>query len=561
MSKKILMLISIALIISCNDTTTKETTDMKKKQQNFVWDNANVYFLLTDRFCNAEKSNDVSFGRNQPTAKLRNFIGGDIKGITKKIKEGYFRKLGINAIWLTPIVEQIHGYVDEGQGKTYGYHGYWAKDWTSIDPNFGTEADMLELVKTAHENGIRILLDVVLNHTGPVTDKDELWSDDWVRTNPACTYTDYETTVSCTLVKNLPDIRTESNKDVELPEALVKKWKKEGRYEQEVAELDAFFKRTLMPRTPSNYIIKWLTDFIRKFGIDGYRIDTVKHVEESIWKDLIKEAQIAFADWKKANPDAVLDDNDFYVVGELYGYNINSNYYYDFSDKRINYYDAGFNSLINFGFKYDAAQKQSYEELFSYYSTCLNDSLQGKSVMNYISSHDDSQPFDKLRKKPFEAATKLLLCPGISQLYYGDESSRLLEVEGADGDANLRSFMNWDEIDQNKEIGNHKVKEILTHWQKLGQFRNAHVAVGAGVHKMLSESPYYFVRSYESKNINDKVVVGLDLPKGKKEVSVENIFKNGTLLKDYYSNKNVEVKDGKVSIDTDFNIVLLGVDN
>ena len=66
---------------------------------------------------------------------LRGFEGGDIKGITQKIKEGYFTDLGINAIWMTPIVEQIHGGTDEGTGVTYGFHGYWAKDWTKIDPN------------------------------------------------------------------------------------------------------------------------------------------------------------------------------------------------------------------------------------------------------------------------------------------------------------------------------------------------------------------------------------------------------------------------------------------
>ncbi len=558
MNKKILILLSIFFVLSCNNDTKKEISKNQSNKTDFVWQNANVYFLLTDRFYNADKSNDVNFGRNAETAKLRNFMGGDIKGITKKIKDGYFKKLGINAIWLTPIVEQIHGYVDEGQGKTYGFHGYWAKDWTRIDPNFGTEADMLELVKTAHEHGIRILLDIVLNHTGPVTKQDPQWSDDWVRTKPACTYDSYESTVSCTLVENLPDVKTESSKEVDLPETLVKKWKEEGRYEKELASLNAFFKKSGLARTPSNYIIKWLTDFIRKFGIDGFRIDTVKHVEKSIWKTLIEQARTAFADWKKSNPKAVLDDNDFFIVGELYGYNVYSNHYYNFPDKRVNYYDAGFNSLINFGFKYDAEKKSSYEDLFSYYSRCLNDSLKGKTVMNYISSHDDDHPFDKLRNKPFEAATKLLLCPGISQVYYGDESSRVLDVEGAVGDAHLRSFMNWDEITANKDVAGFKVADILAHWQKLGQFRNAHVAVGAGVHKMLSESPYYFARTYKSDKITDTVIMGLDLPKGEKKISVGNLFKNGTELKDYYSKKTVKVDNGTISLNTDFDIVLLG---
>ena len=149
--------------------------------------------------------------------------------------------MGINAIWFTSIFEQIHGSVDEGTGNTYGYHGYWTKDWTNLDANFGTKENLHELVKKAHQKGIRIVLDAVINHTGPVTDKDPVWGKDWVRTGPQCTYKNFETTTACTLVKNLPDILTESNENVELPDFLIKKWKEEGRYEQEMNELDAFF--------------------------------------------------------------------------------------------------------------------------------------------------------------------------------------------------------------------------------------------------------------------------------------------------------------------------------
>lgn len=157
-----------------------------------------------------------------------------------KNRRRLFTDLGINAIWFTPVVEQIHGATDEGTGKTYGYHGYWAKDWTSIDPNFGTRKDLEKLVKTAHSKGIRILLDVVLNHTGPVTEKDPVWPDDWVRTGPKCEFTTYENTTACTLVENLPDILTESDEAVELPDALLAKWKDEGRLSKELDELQLF---------------------------------------------------------------------------------------------------------------------------------------------------------------------------------------------------------------------------------------------------------------------------------------------------------------------------------
>ncbi len=257
--KKIVTLFSISLLlIACS-----ELKPVDKSKTPFVWDGANLYFLLTDRFNNADHTNDVNFDRTDETAVLRGFKGGDIKGIIAKINDGYFTNLGINAIWMTPLVEQIHGSTDEGTGVTYGFHGYWTRDWTALDPNFGTMDDLKELVTTAHKKGIRIVLDAVINHTGPVTLLDSVWPEEWVRTSPSCTYQDYETAITCTLVKNLPDIKTESNEAVELPEYLVEKWKMEGRYEQEVKELDAFFVSTGYPRAPRFYIIKWLTDYIK----------------------------------------------------------------------------------------------------------------------------------------------------------------------------------------------------------------------------------------------------------------------------------------------------------
>ncbi len=481
-------------------------------------------------------------------------MGGDIKGITQKIEEGYFNELGINAIWFTPVVEQIHGSVDEGTGSTYGFHGYWAKDWTRLDPNFGTEEDLHELIEKAHANGIRIVLDVVVNHTGPVTDKDPLW-ENWMRTAPNCTYKDYATTIACTLVENLPDTRTESNEEVELPKHLVEKWKKEGRYEEEIASLDAFFERTGYPRAPRFYIIKWLTDYIRKFGVDAFRVDTVKHTEEYVWKELWEEARIAFISWKSQNPHRKLDDQDFYMMGEVYGYGISGGRLYDFGDKQVDYFAQGFKSLINFEFKYDAAK--DYEFIFHKYDSLLHEKLTDKSIVNYLSSHDDGSPFDQDRSRAFEAANKLLLSPGAAQVYYGDESSRTLVVEGTVGDATLRSFMNWEELTEGVSRGGHAVNEVLAHWQKLGKFRKEHPAIGAGRHEMLTESPYVFKRIYQVGNVLDKVVVGLELPEGEKSLPVTGVFANRTRLVDAYSGERVTVAKGHATLTTPFSTVLL----
>ena len=521
-----------------------------KKEVPFVWEGANVYFLLTDRFNNGDPGNDVNFERTEDTAVLRGFEGGDLQGITQKIEEGYFTKLGINAIWFTPIVEQIHGATDEGTGNTYGYHGYWTKDWTTIDPNFGTRKDLEKLVKTAHSKGIRILLDVVLNHTGPVTEKDPVWPSEWVRTDPICEFTTYENTTACTLVNNLPDILTESDEPVELPDALLAKWKEEGRLSQELDELQLFFERTGYPRAPRFYIIKWLTDYINDFGVDGFRVDTVKHVNENAWTDLHKEANHAFETWKKKHPDQILDNNSFYMVGEVYNYGISGGREFDFGDKKVDFFNYGFKSLINFDLKNDA--QNSYETVFKKYSKLLNTKLKGKSVLNYLTSHDDGNPFDRERKMPVRAANMLLLTPGASQVYYGDETSRSLTIEGTEGDATLRSFMNWQDLDSLPQI-----QKVHEHWQKLGQFRRDHPAIGAGKHKRLSKSPYVFSRSYTSGDYKDKVVIGLDLPKGKKSLYVKGFFGDGTTLYDTYSKTEVQVAKGRVTLENDNDIVLL----
>ena len=546
--KNILFFIILATIISCKEKLVSNKTAKKRSANEFVWEGANIYFLLTDRFNNGDTLNDVNFNRTKETGKLRGFEGGDIKGITQKIKEGYFTDLGINAIWMTPIVEQIHGGTDEGTGLTYGFHGYWTKDWTKIDPNYGTKEDLKELVALAHKNGIRILLDAVINHTGPVTENDPVWPSDWVRTKPQCTYENYKNTVSCTLVKNLPDIKTESNEAVELPQQLVAKWKSEGRYEQEVKELEDFFERTGHPKAPRFYIMKWLTDYITEFGIDGYRVDTVKHTEESVWQEFRKECDFAFEEYKKNNPDKVLDNNNFYLVGEVYNYAISHGKAFDFGDKKVNYFDKAFNSLINFELKWNVKQ-MAEKDVFYKYDSILQNDLKNYGILNYMSSHDDGNPFDNERKKPYKTATMLFLTPGTAQVYYGDETARNLTIKGTVGDATLRSFMNWDNIETKV-----KTQKILKHWQKLGQFRNNHVSVGAGKHQLISEENGLIFSRVKN---NDKVIVGINLPKGKKEINVLSIFNEGDLLNDFYSKTIGVVRDGKFILKSEFDIVLL----
>jgi alpha-amylase len=413
---------------------------------------------------------------------------------------------------------------------------------------------MQELVEAAHGHGIRLLLDVVINHTGPVTDKDPAWPSSWVRHSPTCTHKGYETSVACTLVKNLPDVHTESDKPVDLPPSLKQKWQQEGRLEQEMKELDEFFSSTGYPRAARFYIIKWLTDYVRKYGIDGFRVDTAKHTEAGIWAELKKEAVRAFEDWKKNNPGKKMDDNEFFMVAEVYGYGAGGGRSYDYGDRKVDFYANGFESMINFGFKYDA--RQTYDSLFTKYDTILHGgSLEGLNVLNYLSSHDDGDPFDKLRQQALVSGTKLLLAQGAAQIYYGDETARPLVVAGAEGDANLRSFMNWDQLERDS-----LAKATFDHWSKLSLFRKNHPAVGDGKHKKLQDAPYIFSRDYSKNDFSDKILVALDAPLGTKTISVFNVFAEGTALKDYYSGQSIRVTDGNIKLSTPYSILLLAAD-
>ena len=549
-------LINAALIFVCLFTSVSSNNAIAQTPTSAFWRNATVYFMLTDRFKNGEPENDLSYNRTTEPALLRGFEGGDIQGIIDKIEDGYFTDLGVDAIWMTPVIEQIHGY-DDSSGITYSYHGYWPKDWTAVDANFGTEAQLAQMIKTAHAHNIRVLIDVIINHTGPATQMDVSWPDEWVRTRPICNWSSYIQNTQCAIATSLPDIKTESEVPVELPDFLLDKWQTEGRLEQELAELEQFFARTGYPPAPKYYIVKWLTDWVREYGVDGFRVDTAKHVEAEIWTILKKESEIAFAQYQAKHPQQLADSQPFYMVGEVMNWGIlgfknavESTLAYDYGDKRVNFFDYGFDGLINIGFVEHV--QQDIEKLYSRYSAYLNEGpMQGKGMLNYIGSHDDQDSFDRARKHNYTTAFKLMMAPGGVQIYYGDELARPMLVEGSYGDVGMRANMNWNDLSQLE------TQALLAHWQKLGKFRQQFPAVGAGVHQMLNASPYVFKRELSEAQT---VVIAQGLAPGIKSIKLNSVFAEGVVLKDYYSGLSAPVKNNRVEINTPYAYLLLAPD-
>jgi alpha-amylase len=543
----------IALVLGCGGSPSGESSGSSYATPAAAaawWNNATVYFLLTDRFQNDDPSNDNAAGRAHDGALLRSFEGGDLAGVLARIESGYFDSLGVTALWLTPFVEQIHAAVDEGTGKTYGYHGYWTHDWTAVDPALGTKALLRSVVEAAHRHGMKVLMDAVINHPGPVTPVDSAWPDSWVRTSPQCTYQSYASTTECTLVPTLPDVRTNSDQPVQLPSWLQAKWRAEGRLDQEVGSLNAFFQRTGYPRAPRFYIIKWLTDWVRDCGFDGYRVDTAKHFAVSVSYELRREADRAYADWRAAHPDEERDSLPFYMVGEVFGWDENAGRQYNYGDGKVDFFAGGYDALINFGFKQEA--RGNLDALYSRYAGSLRTGdLRGVALLNYASSHDDGSPLDPDRQDPEGTGTRLLLAPGGAQIYYGDELARPLKVAGAEGDANLRSLMNWGDLTQPT------TKATLDHWRKLGQFRRSHPAIGAGDHRQLQAVPYVFSRTLTAGGVADKVVIALDQPDGARTVPVGNLFPEGTVLYDSYSALQGTVHQSAVALTGGGQVVLL----
>lgn len=524
-----------------------------------LWRNATVYFLMTDRFRNGDPANDTAYGRQKDGDRLRSFEGGDLRGVIQKLEEGYFRDLGVTAIWTTPVIEQVHQPFTE-YGRTYAYHGYWPRDWTAVDAAFGTEAEFAEMVRLAHAQGIRVLVDVIANHSGPpIGGVDPAWPADWVRSAPACDYKTYATTATCLIVPALQDIRTESEAPAPLPGFLVEKWRTEGRLDAELAELDAFFTRTGFPRAPKYYLIKWLTDWVRDYGVDGFRVDTAKHVDPLLWAQLKQEAQSAFADWKARHPDQALDDRPFFMVGEVFNFGplgfqkaVLGSRAYDFGDQKVDFYQYGFDGLINMGFATHAYLPTP--TLFEVYGKELQSTFRGVTLLNYLASHDDMAPYDPERRTAYADAVKLLLAPGAVQIYYGDELARPLKAKNATGDAFLRTPIDW------RSATTAKGRALLAHWQKLGSFRKAHPAVGAGVHTEHGNNPLVFSRRLQEADGADTVLVGWSEQGVPFTRLAAGGFGDGVRLRDAYHGDVCTVESGAAVCPTPRTIALLAPD-
>lgn len=587
----------ITYTVRSGNSTKTYTVNIKTPQvvrdEYFTWKNANIYFVLTDRFYNGDTSNDNSYHRKRLSgdADVATFHGGDIKGLTQKLD--YLDKLGVNAIWITAPYEQMHGWTG---GKNdafphYAFHGYYALDWTYMDRNMGTIQDMKDFVTEAHKRGIRVVMDIVMNHTGYSTLDDgvdydfgnfngtpqagwvpsgkpySMWSESndisfnadeqgkwgnwwgpWVRAfgdrswAPNAGFAPEGGSDYTKPLAGLPDIVTDRTSPVDIPPFLKMKWaaEKGGDYDNyRLPNLEGW--RTDSKGAPADYLVNWLAGWVEYFGIDGFRCDTAKHLEKSRWNQLKNACKQALDNWRnsdRADEYAKGWDEDFWMTGEAFGW--------DHGD--VGYFtEGGFDSMINFAFNSSEGSQGRTPSTsdWKYYANYCNGS-NGRQVLNYVSSHDTGLHRPGDQKK---VATMLLLCPGGAQIYYGDETSRPYMSSNCGGDQSMitRSDFNWDAVDNadNK------------HWQIIGQFRRRNAAVGAGTQTDLGSDTYG--RKFSEGEYSNAVVIKLNTSAGQTyTVNVGDHFADGAKVMDGYNTANTAtVSGGKVTIAASGPVLLL----
>ncbi len=526
----------------------------------FDWGGATVYFVITDRFCNGDTTNDVNYGRITDYGSERlnaaTFHGGDFRGMLQKAKEGYFKDLGVDVVWMTDVYEQIHGWMS-GSGAIndfphYGYHGYYPLDYTQIDRNYGTVEEFRALVDTLHNQGIRVMLGANLNNPGYPTLLDAVqygftdtgltereaaehikdWSYDrffedrlqwngwydrgWVRMPDEGW--DEANALEATLY-GLPDFKDESDNHVRIPAFLKRKWSSEGCDNDAWVNPTALALRQDREWAPMEYVTAWIASWVEEFGIDGFRCDIVENVHLNRWKELSEACNRALRTWRRKHPESRASKwtDDFYMTGD-----------YDMAgiDYKPEYADAGFSSLVNFYFP-----KHGDLDGIVYTWQAYADSVQahpGWHPFNYLNNsyHRDADVSNMM-----DCATTFLLAPGVAQIFYGDETARKLSDArlNVDSAQAFRSDMNWNDVDS----------VLLEHYRRLGNIRRSHPAIARG--RQITVDAHTCVRTLDG----DTVMIKL-LPADNRPIDVAGFFPDGARLVELYTGRKATVADGKV---------------
>lgn len=466
-------------------TVDVEITDrVKENKKDFDWDEAVVYFMMTDRFFDGNESNNTASGADTYGKNPGLYHGGDFAGVTAKLD--YLQDLGVNTIWITPVVENIKGVAvtDEGSKDVpynAAYHGYWASDFTKLNPTLGTTGEFETMISEAHKRGMRIMVDIVVNHAGYGTES---------------TFADMlrDKSVSEGDIKSwqsgLPDFATE-NADVRAK------------------------------------LVEWQTSWMKDYGVDYFRVDTVKHVDSTTWAALKNSTT-------EVNPS-------FKMIGEYFGAGYASNgsslgtgqmdadLDFDFNDQATSFVSGNISSV---------------EKFLSARNSALNNTYM---TGQFLSSHDEDgfkaalmngkkYTEDEATSAALVAATLQLTAKGIPVIYYGEEV-------GLSGLNNYPYQTNRYDMDFNLATDDNVTYQ---HYKNLLRIRNAYTDVFARGSRTVvagSDEECYDVvsRSYGGTTL----YVGMNIKDTVKEVKVPVSLAAGTEVKDLYSGATYTVGSDK----------------
>ncbi|MFD9659036.1 pullulanase-type alpha-1,6-glucosidase [Streptomyces mirabilis] len=420
------------------------------------------YFVMPDRFANGDTSNDrggltgsrLATGYD-PTDKGF-YQGGDLKGLTRKLD--YIKGLGTTAIWMAPIFKNqaVQG---TGSNASAGYHGYWITDFTQVDPHFGTNKDLATLISKAHAKGMKVFFDVITNHTADVVDyegksygylskgafpyltKDGKPFDD-------ADYADGKKTFPAVTTASFPKTPTvpADKANVKVPSWLNDPTMYHNRGDSTYAGENATYgdfsglddlwtERPEVVSGMERIYEKW----VRDFGVDGFRIDTVKHVDMEFWTQWATALDAYAAKRGRKN---------FFMFGEVYSADtsITSPYVtqgrldatldFPFQDAARSYASQGGSakklaSVFGDDYKYTTDKANAYEQV-----TFLGNHDMGR--IGYFLNQDNPKATDAELVKKDELANELMfLSRGNPVVYYGDEQG----FTGAGGDKDARQTM------------------------------------------------------------------------------------------------------------------------
>lgn len=480
--------------------TSTQVEVTKNNSSSFDWDEAVIYMTCTDRFYDGNTSNDKAYNTTDVFDKKGSlsYHGGDFAGLEQKLD--YLENLGVNTIWITPIVENSDTKTDDN-GKeipSTGYHGYWASDFTNLNPHLGTEAEFKSLINAVHARGMKLMVDVVLNHAGYGTEDhfNSILKD--TNGNTVKMLRDDSNTVTgddvYDALSKLPDFVTE-NEDV------------------------------------MNQLVEWQTDWVKKYDIDYYRVDTVKHVNSETW-----------AAFKNALTDA---DAEFKMIGEYSGAGygntagelgtgrMDSLLDFDYNDQAVNFVSGNVEGAESF-------------------LESRNNSINNTATLGaFLSSHDEDSLVDKLMKdkKMTEeqalnaakvAAALQLTSKGQMVIYYGEE----LGQHGLDNypiQSNRYDF-DWAALESQKT----DASSMYNHYKKLLAIRNDYSALlSKGTRKNIATSNDEGYSVFERAYNGNALTVALNVKDAAKTVTIPVSLAAGTAVKDLYSGATYTVGSDK----------------